>query len=119
MTKIAEAHIQLSVSQVSGLSVKTAMRGSKKFLLFLLTKSDESSIYLPSSLSVEEHPGESSFSSKHSHFGRVVPLTMASKLQTPRPAQLAGQNISGHALLSLGHVSVAAKTPPVPLNSRT
>lgn len=65
---------------------------------------DDVSIYFPSSTRELVHPSLVSVSSKHSHFGRTVPLTLASKLHVPRPAQLAGQNMSGQTLLNLGQI---------------
>jgi len=44
---------------------------------------------------------------KHSHLGATIPFSFKkSQLQSPRPAQLTGQNISGHALVNLGQVMV-------------
>jgi len=100
MTKMVinpAAHAHEAVAQVEGWSTKTAIKGSKKLSSRLSKRPVESSRNPPSGTIESEHAGESSFGSKHSHFGRIVPLTVFAKLHIPPPAQLNGQNISGQA----------------------
>ena len=109
------AHAHEPVVHVSGWSTKTATNVSKKLFFRKDGRPLSSSMYLPSKINESVHATLVSFGSKHSQAGRTVPLTSLEKLHLPRPAQLTGQYISGHALLNLGHVRVVEIVPPATL----
>mmetsp|Transcript_14566 Transcript_14566/g.20827 ORF Transcript_14566/g.20827 Transcript_14566/m.20827 type:complete len:113 (+) Transcript_14566:149-487(+) len=101
---IDENQIQLAFSQEAGLSTKTATKAEKKLFepVLIPLRSSELLMYLesycPLKTSEDEQPSLVSDELKHSHLGMYVPFEIAAlKLQTPLPAQFAGQNISGQA----------------------